>query len=82
MFKKLNSKKISVLFVLGLLFNVVVYAAEEPQVLPSWQDSQVKSAIVSFVTMVTNVNLPQYVKPIDRIAVFDNDGTVQLYRVK
>ncbi|WP_331377182.1 HAD family hydrolase [Sinorhizobium chiapasense] len=47
-----------------------------PANLPSWNDGDVKSAIVDFVTRVTTEGGPDYVAVPDRIAVFDNDGTL------
>ena len=44
--------------------------------LPSWNDVKSKSAIVTFVTGVTREGGPDFVAPSDRIAVFDNDGTL------
>ena len=44
--------------------------------LPSWNDTDAKQAIVSFVDQVTEESGPNYVDPADRIAVFDNDGTL------
>ncbi|KFC66580.1 NapD-like protein [Bosea sp. LC85] len=44
--------------------------------LPSWNDGKVKSAIVEFVGKVTQENGPNFVKPAERIAAFDNDGTL------
>lgn len=44
--------------------------------LPSWNDGAPKSAIVSFVEKVTADGAPGYVPPAERIAVFDNDGTL------
>lgn len=41
----------------------------------SWRDGPTKSAIVEFVARVTAEG-PDYVAPQDRIAVFDNDGTL------
>jgi hypothetical protein len=47
------------------------------QVLPSWNQSIVKERIVNFVKNVTtNPESSNYVPPEDRIAVFDNDGTL------
>ncbi len=48
--------------------------AVEP--LPSWNDGAAKHAIVQFVQRVTNENSPEYVPPDERIATFDNDGTL------
>ncbi len=46
------------------------------QDLASWNDGQARTAIVYFVTAVTTENTAAYVEPADRIAVFDNDGTL------
>jgi phosphoserine phosphatase len=46
------------------------------EVLPSWNDGQVKSAITDFVGRVTAEGGPDYVEPAARVAVFDNDGTL------
>ena len=47
---------------------------EDP--LPSWNDTKNKSDIIEFVQGVTDVNSNTYVAPSDRIATFDNDGTI------
>jgi hypothetical protein len=44
--------------------------------LPSWNDGSPKKAILGFVAAVTQENGKDYVKPAERIAVFDNDGTL------
>lgn len=44
--------------------------------LPSWSETSTKNAIVSFVQATTDPNDADYVTPADRIAVFDNDGTL------
>lgn len=49
-------------------------AQEEP--LPSWNDGPARQAIVEFVDAVTTEGGADYVAPADRIAVFDNDGTL------
>jgi hypothetical protein len=41
-----------------------------------WKDNAVKNTIIDFVTKVTTENGQDYVPPPDRIAAFDNDGTV------
>ena len=50
------------------------YAAADP--LPAWNDSPAKQNILSFVAAVTDKSGPDYVPPAERIAVFDNDGTL------
>jgi hypothetical protein len=44
--------------------------------LPSWNDGIAKQAILDFVAQVTTAHSPTFVPPADRIAVFDNDGTL------
>ena len=44
--------------------------------LPSWHHTPTKQAITDFVAAVTDEASPQYVPPAERIAVFDNDGTL------
>ena len=44
--------------------------------LTSWNDTPTRKAIVDFVERVTTEGGPDYVPPAERIAVFDNDGTL------
>ena len=44
--------------------------------LPSWRDGQAKAAILDFVRATTDQSGPKFVKPEERIAVFDDDGTL------
>jgi phosphoserine phosphatase len=44
--------------------------------LKSWNDTLTRQTIVEFVVAVTDQSGPQYVPPPERIAVFDNDGTL------
>lgn len=44
--------------------------------LPSWAVTETKARIIDFVESVTDPASPDYVTPADRIAVFDNDGTL------
>jgi len=48
--------------------------ADDP--LSSWNDGPTKQAIVAFVNTVTDTSSDDYVAPEDRIATFDNDGTL------
>ena len=66
-----------------ILFLALTVAANEeiskraPEVLlPSWNERPTKVAIISFVANTTNESHPGYVAPNDRIATFDNDGTL------
>ena len=53
-----------------------ILAAESVDPLPSWIDGEVKRAIVRFVTSVTTEGSPDFVSSEQRIATFDNDGTL------
>lgn len=44
--------------------------------LPSWNEGKTKKSIIDFVNTVTNESSPNFVNPGDRIATFDNDGTL------
>lgn len=44
--------------------------------LPSWAPTPTRQAIVDFVAAVTDESGPGYVPPAERVAVFDNDGTL------
>ena len=44
--------------------------------LASWNDGPAKQAIVAFVAATTDQTSPQFVPPEDRIATFDQDGTL------
>jgi phosphoglycolate phosphatase-like HAD superfamily hydrolase len=44
--------------------------------LPSWNDSASKTAVIDFVTRVTTTGGSDFVAPSERIATFDNDGTL------
>ena len=48
--------------------------AQDP--LPSWNDGHAKSRVVAFVAAVTDKAGKDFVPPAERIAVFDNDGTL------
>jgi phosphoglycolate phosphatase-like HAD superfamily hydrolase len=51
-------------------------AANAADPLPSWNDGAAKKAILEFVSAVTDESSKDYVEPVDRIATFDNDGTL------
>jgi len=44
--------------------------------LPAWNEGAAKRSIVAFVVAVTKVGGPSFVPPAERIATFDNDGTL------
>jgi phosphoglycolate phosphatase-like HAD superfamily hydrolase len=55
-------------------WTAAAYAQADP--LPSWNDGAVKSSITSFVLRVTTPGAPDFVPVDQRIATFDNDGTL------
>ena len=64
----------NVVLVLSLLIGTVSVAIADP--LPSWNNTGSKEAIVSFVERVTKEGSKDFVPSDQRIAVFDNDGTL------
>ena len=50
--------------------------AEAADALPSWNEGPAKAAIVRFVDATARAGSPEFVAPAQRIAVFDNDGTL------
>jgi phosphoglycolate phosphatase-like HAD superfamily hydrolase len=62
------------LAVLALWFLTGLAYAQTP--LASWNDGASRQAILEFVAAVTKEGGQDYVAPVDRIAVFDNDGTL------
>lgn len=55
-------------------FTTTIARAADP--LPSWNDGPAKKSIVAFVEKVTKAGSPDFVPVSERIAVFDNDGTL------
>ena len=54
-----------------------VKAEDQNEPLPSWKEGIIKQKIIAFVQNVTNPeNTDYYISPEERIAVFDNDGTL------
>ena len=60
--------------VISLCITASVAAADDP--LPSWNDGATKQSIIEFVTKVIAEGGSDYVKPEERVATFDNDGTL------
>ena len=59
-----------------VLASVAAPAHAQSDPLPSWNDGPAKARILAFVQAVTEPGGKSYVAPADRIAVFDNDGTL------
>jgi phosphoglycolate phosphatase-like HAD superfamily hydrolase len=62
------------LVAIALAFTAVIAGAQDP--LPSWNDGPAKKAIMAFVGEVTREGSHNYVNAGQRIATFDNDGTL------
>ncbi len=60
-------------FALIVIVSTNACSADE---LPSWNDGEVRQAVVRFVGKVTDKQSADFVAPSDRVAVFDNDGTL------
>jgi phosphoserine phosphatase len=64
-------------FLIVLLLGAVsCQAPSQRDPLPSWRDGSSRQAIVDFVVRVTDEDSPDFVPQAERIAVFDNDGTL------
>src|SRR6478752_3525704 len=61
---------------LALFLRASIGLAGAPDPLPSWNEGATRSAVTSFVARVTKEGSPDFVPAGERIAVFDNDGTL------
>ncbi len=61
-------------WLLAIACNVSPVCAGDP--LPSWNDGASKKSIITFVNRVTTEGSPDFVPVAERIATFDNDGTL------
>jgi len=61
-------------FLCGMALSTSVAQTADP--LPSWNDGNAKQSIVAFVARATKEGSADFVSPAERIAVFDNDGTL------
>jgi phosphoserine phosphatase len=74
---KANTVKVlgkPILSVAVLAFAVIASQAADP--LPSWNDGKARQSIIEFVEKVTKPGSPDFVPVPERIATFDNDGTL------
>jgi phosphoserine phosphatase len=78
MFLMRSHQRVALAFVLawalGLAFMTRALAGTDP--LPSWNDGSARQAILEFVRKTTDPSSPTFVPPAERIATFDNDGTL------
>ena len=65
---------ITVTLLAAVAFTTTVTRAADP--LPSWNDGPAKKSLVAFVEKVAKPGSPDFVPVPERIAVFDNDGTL------
>jgi len=64
------------LAILGFVPALVQQVSAQANPLPSWNEGAAKKSIVEFVAKVTKKGGRDFVPPMERIAVFDNDGTL------
>ncbi len=71
------SRKLSLIAVLSLVVAFSgLQAAHAADPLPSWNDGKARQSIIDFVARVKKKGSPDFVPPAERIATFDNDGTL------
>ena len=68
-------------YFISILTTILFFSCTQKQnasinLLPSWNNGNAKQSIVDFVNDVTKEGSANFVKPEDRIVVFDNDGTL------
>jgi hypothetical protein len=61
---------------LAVLAAGAIPSGEAADPLPSWNDGTARRSVVAFVESVTREGGTSFVPPAERIAVFDNDGTL------
>ena len=66
----------ALVYTFALLAGAADCGAAQHDPLPSWNDGPAKSAITDFVQQVTTEGVTEFVPSAERIAVFDNDGTL------
>src|SRR6478736_1745422 len=75
MFRRGRQNYIAIALLAAVAFTTTTIArAQDP--LPSWNDGKTKQSITDFVAKVTKEGSPDFVPVAERIATFDNDGTL------
>jgi phosphoglycolate phosphatase-like HAD superfamily hydrolase len=74
--KSLRSLCSIVFAVVALMLTAMMAPAAADDPLPSWNDGAAKQAIIDFVKKTTTQGSPQFVPVTERIATFDQDGTL------
>ena len=72
----MKSSRLGIVLLTLLLIVFASGSAFAKDPLPSWNDGPAKKAILEFITAVTDEKGKDYVEPAERIATFDNDGTL------
>ena len=72
----MHKRLLSTLGLAAIAVALSAHSARAADALPSWQEGAAKHAIVEFVTKVTQEGGPDFVPEPERIATFDNDGTL------
>jgi len=67
---------VAVAILFGPSLAIFERAQAQTDPLPSWNEGATKQAITDFVARVTRQGGPDFVPPAERIATFDNDGTL------
>src|SRR5262245_1487826 len=73
---KLRSRRTAWLAVWLLFLLTAPMRSQPADPLPSWNEGPAKKAIIEFVRLTTDKDSPKYVPPEQRIATFDQDGTL------
>src|SRR4029450_5637010 len=74
--KRLGFSLVERALVLAASLLLVAQASAQTDPLPSWNDGAAKKAIVEFVQATTTQGSPKFVPPAERVATFDQDGTL------
>ena len=72
----LSSRRRVLLSLAALALSACAQMTPTGDPLPSWKDGAAKDAVVQFVRNTTVAGAPQFVPPAERIATFDQDGTL------
>ncbi len=74
--RRFSNRTITTILLTLALRAIAAGAQARADPLPSWNDGPAKKAIVEFVKTTTTPGSPQFVSPGERIATFDQDGTL------
>ena len=74
--KRIANLRFARALALGAALTFGAHALAQTDPLPSWNDAAAKKAIVEFVQATTTQGSPKFVPPAERIAAFDQDGTL------